>query len=143
MLNLQLLKRLPTDVFNTHILPFTYKTKPKSLLMDIRSYKTDYSFLQNVYVYDYNELILIYDLTKFCNDDIAPIYGIEPSYADILRRSVILSGSTDDELLKFVFGKFNRNITRSPERISRVLWGLLTPQERTSFINKYCISHFE
>ena len=143
MLNQKLLTRLPKEVFNTHILPYTYELKPKSHLLDIRSYKSDYSFLQNVYVHDYNEIILVYDLTKFCNDDIAPIYGIEPSYADILRRSICLSESSDDELLKFVFCKFNRNITRSPERGSRFLWGLLTTQERTTFINKYCISQFE
>ena len=132
-----LISLLPEDVIINHIIPFTYLVQPRKLLVDIRSYVDDYSFLDNIYTFEYNDEILLYDLVTFCNNDKFPTWGLEPKYDEIIRRHFIYKSIRDSELQLLIFMAFHRKMGQLCERKNRFLWGLLRPRERTSFINKY------
>jgi hypothetical protein len=133
----RLISLLPEDVIINHIIPFTYLVQPRKLLVDIRSYVIDYSFLENIYTFEYNDEILLYDLVTFCNNGKFPTWGLEPKYDDIIRRHFIYKSIRDSDLQLLIFMAFHRKMGQLCERKNRFLWGLLRPRERTSFINKY------
>jgi hypothetical protein len=128
---------LPEDVIINHIIPFTYSVQPRKLMVDIRSYVDDYAFLENIYTFEYNDEILLYDLVTFCNNGKFPTWGLEPKYDDIIRRHFIYKSIRDSDLQLLIFMAFHRKMGQLCERKNRFLWGLLRPRERTSFINKY------
>jgi hypothetical protein len=132
-----LISLLPEDVIINHIIPFTYLVQPRKLLVDIRSYVIDYSFLENIYTYEYNDEILLYDLVTFCNNGKFPTWGLEPKYDEIVRRHFLYKSIRDSDLQLLIFMAFHRKMGQLCERKNRFLWGLLRPRERTSFINKY------
>lgn len=135
----QLINKLPFDVILNNILPYTYQTQPKKLLYDIRSYVADYKFIDSIYMTQYNEYILLHDLLKFCFKDITPPYGIKHHFETILRRHFCISNKNDEQLINLVRLNFHRNMETNTDRKMRFLWGLLTPVERTKFINKFII----
>jgi len=132
-----LISLLPEDVIINHIIPFTYLVQPRKLLVDIRSYVNDFSFLENIYTFEYNEEILLYDLVTFCNNGKFPTWGLEPKYDEIIRRHFIYKSIRDSDLQLLIFMAFHRKMGQLCERKNRFLWGLLRPRERTSFINKH------
>jgi hypothetical protein len=132
-----LISLLPEDVIINHIIPFTYSVQPRKLMVDIRSYVDDYAFLENIYTFEYNDEILLYDLVTFCNNGKFPTWGLEPKYDDIIRRHFIYKSIRDSDLQLLIFMAFHRKMGQLCERKNRFLWGLLRPRERTSFINKY------
>jgi hypothetical protein len=104
------ISNLPIELVN-HIITYTYNIQSKDLLLDIRSYIIDYSILENYYNVEYNGCILLYDLFLFCNKGKFPLTN-----------------------------KFKNSINNhSFDNKIRFLWGLLTPLERTRFINEYII----
>jgi hypothetical protein len=132
-----LISLLPEDVIINHIIPFTYSVQPRKLLIDIRSYVDDYAFLENVYTFEYNEEMLLYDLVTFCNNGKFPTWGLEPKYDEIVRRHFLYKSIRDSKLQLLIFMAFHRKMGQLCERKNRFLWGLLRPRERASFINKY------
>jgi len=130
-----LLQKLPIDIVINHILPYTYRTQEKKHLRDIRSFVSDFDIIQTLYFIDYNEVILMYDLIRFCNNNIAPIYGIEDTYEAILKRHRRISTMTIGEIIEFVFSDFHRNVRVNTQAKIKFLWGLLKPRERTRFMN--------
>ena len=138
-LNRGLINRLPYDVIINNILPYSYCPKPKNLLLDIQSFVSDYSILVNAYVYDYNFDILIYDLICFYNRSCLPTYMINDWFRYLLRRQFRLKNNTNTQLNKFIFNVFYRDVVSNIGRKTRFLWGVLSPIERTQFINKYIL----
>jgi len=132
-----LISLLPEDIIINHIIPFTYLVQQRKLLVDIRSYVNDFSFLENIYTFEYNEEILLYDLVTFCNNGKFPTWGLEPKYDEIIRRHFIYKSIRDSDLQLLIFMAFHRKMGQLCERKNRFLWGLLRPRERTTFINKY------
>lgn len=132
-----LISVLPEDIIINHIIPFTYLVQQRKLLVDIRSYVNDFSFLENIYTFEYNEEILLYDLVTFCNNGKFPTWGLEPKYDEIIRRHFIYKSIRDSDLQLLIFMAFHRKMGQLCERKNRFLWGLLRPRERTSFINKH------
>jgi hypothetical protein len=100
-----LINRLPEDVIRENILPYTYNTQPRELIIDIRTYLKDYGIVINYYAIYMNDLILRFDLIQFL--------------------SFLNKYHADD-----VYGKATK---------SRILFGRLTPFERTQFINQYIL----
>ena len=71
--------RLPLDIIINHILPYTYNTKDREHVLDIRSFVRDYQFMESLF-YDYNEIIILNDLVRYCNNNVAPLYGLHKKY---------------------------------------------------------------
>ena len=135
----KLIDKLPFDVIINHILPYTYKPQPNNLLTDIRSHYADYGILDNVYMTQYNEFILLSDLIKFCGRCLNPYYGMNNKFDAILRRHINIIYKNEEKLINMVRLNFDRNIENNTERKIKFIWGLLTPFERSEFINKFII----
>lgn len=130
--------RLPIDIIINHILPYTYNSQKPEHLLDIRSFVHDYQLMESLY-YDYNEIVILNDLVRYCNNNVAPLYGLHKKYEKTLRRYVIFQTKTSAEIHDYVFGVFHRRILENTERRIMFLLGLLTPRERTWFFNTYYI----
>lgn len=126
------IRKLPEDVVINHIIPYTYQLQPKRLLYDIRSFVNDYALVESIYMTQFNALILLNDLLRFC-------YGIENIFDNVLRRHYRISGKSEEYLINRVRSNFYRNVEVRTERKIKFIWGLLTRQERTQFINKYLL----
>jgi len=129
------ISKLPLDVVMNHIIPFTYSTFPRRLLNDIKSYYKDFEILENIYHIEFNDTILLHDLLRFCNHNIAPVYGLHEKYENILRRNYYLSGKSNTFIMEYIFFHFHASLLVNKVRKIRFLWGLFTPKERTRFIN--------
>ena len=135
----KLIQRVPFDVLVNHIIPYTYERKPINHLLDIRSFSSDYKVLQNFIFYDYNEVIILNDLIRFCNNNVAPIYDIDPKYEELLRRHISFNNKSKLEIRQYVFSDFHKRLLSNTEVKIKFLWGLLTNIERTRFLNTYYI----
>jgi len=138
-LDVKLLNRLPMDVIMNHILPYTYLPQSQKLMMDVRSFYSDFSILENAYTYDFNYDVLIYDLICFCNRSRIPSYNMHKCFGKILNRMFRMKKWSYSRCNNFVFIVFHRDVILNPERKIRFLWGILNPRERTLFINNYVI----
>jgi hypothetical protein len=138
MLNYELLKLLPTDIMINHIMPYTYSIQPKILLFDIRSFYQDLSLVENVYFIDYNNYMLLNDLLIFCNSNIGRQLCIIGDY-NIIKRTFMLWGKSQQIIDYYIMNIFHKNRKYKPNSKVKFIWGLLTPIERTRFINKYVL----
>lgn len=143
IINPEYLKLLPEDLIINHILPFTYEPKPDKLLLDIRSFKYDFNFVDNIYSTEYNYLLLLYDFIIFCNNGTFPTYGLEKKFNLIVKRHIKYKKMNKRELKLFVYFNFNSNVNNNYNRKIKFLWGLLTPSERNCFINDFIIDKLE
>jgi hypothetical protein len=109
------------------ILPYTYLPQPRELLADIRSFVVDYRIVNNVYSFDFNDEILMTDLVNFCMVQ----YFTSQQYKLISNMPAI------DMYLQTEY--YSNNNVENRTRISRLIWGLLTIEERTRFINQYIL----
>jgi hypothetical protein len=109
------------------ILPYTYLPQSKELMLDVRSYVSDYRIIENVYAFDYNDNILMTDLVNFCvNKDFS-----------LQQRRMLVNLSAVDMYLQT--GYFPNTNMDNHERRARLIWGLLTREQRTQFINEYIL----
>jgi len=113
---------LPEEIVINHILPYTYRTKDREHLIDIRSFTSDLGVLENVYWFEFKNITLLNDLEIFISDLNRNIFA-----------STIKKNSNRNGCDYFI------SKTRKINRKIRLIWGLLTPIERTRFINKYII----
>jgi len=132
-----LLRKIPREIVYNVIIPYTYEIKSREHLSDIRNYCKLYKKLLYVTIYDYNEVIALNDLIRFCNNSIAPIYDIEPKYEEILKRNLFFMTKTRLEIKQYIFYNFHRRILINPDSKIRILWGLLTNRERKKFLTMY------
>jgi hypothetical protein len=135
----ELLKKIPNDIIINHIIPYTYQKQPSCLIRDIRSYTREFKFVKDVYYTEYNPSVLICDLIRFCNNNIAPIYGIEYKYELLLRRNYVLSMKCKTDIIHYVFQNVHKNLNHKTENKIKFIWGLLTAQERLDFIDEYIL----
>jgi len=133
------IQRLPEDVIINHIIPYTYQVQPRRLLSDIRSFVNDYALVESIYMTQFNQHILLHDLLQFCRINVYPSYGMENLFDNILRRHCSISGKSEEYLINYVRLNFYRNVEVRTERKIKFIWGLLTREERTQFINKYLL----
>jgi hypothetical protein len=119
------------------LLPFTYCPQSKELMADVRSYVIDYRIVDGVYSsFHFNSSIIMADLIGFCfyrrhfyNDDDVTIrqrqllYKIPP-----IKRQIRT-------------GFFTKMDEDTCSRISRAIWGILTHEQRTRFINVYILKN--
>ena len=138
MLNYELLKLLPTDIMINHIIPYTYSIQPKILLFDIRSFYQDLSLVEIVYFIDYNNYMLLNDLIIFSNSNIGRDLCTLGQY-NILLRNITLQYKPQEYLDYYILNVFHNYSKKNANSKIKMIWGLLTPIERTRFINKYVL----
>jgi hypothetical protein len=109
------------------ILPYTYLPQSKELMSDVRSYVSDYRIIENVYAFDYNDNILMTDLVNFC---------VNKDFSLQQRRLLVNLHAVDMYLQTGYFPDTNMD---NHERRARLIWGLLTREQRTQFINEYIL----
>jgi hypothetical protein len=145
----KLMKKIPYYVIHRCIIPYTYELQPRRLLVDIRSFVNDYAMLENTYLLMYNSRILFNDLIFYCNGnmrDLTNIYdltSISQKYLEILRRHVAFHCKSQDDInSRILDGRYSIRPYQYLSR-SRFLWGLLTPFERSEFINEYLLNDMD
>lgn len=135
----KLWKKIPFDVFINHIMPFVYKKQNVTLLDDIRNFWFDYRMIGDYYFYGLNEFCLLVDLTFFCNNGISLYRNIDGRFIDILDRNMLFSRFSLDKKRDFVNRYFYLNSGTKTHVKNKILLLLMTPIERTRFINDYLI----
>ena len=132
-----LIYRLPEEIIREHILPYSYNIIPINLKNDIRSFYSDYNLIINYYITFFNYKILLYDLILYCNGgNEQPIYELSDRYKQIVKRHTIISSKTDGQLVEYFMCYFHTN---QEKKNIWFLFGLLTPSERTEFINDFIL----
>ena len=117
---------LPEEIIVNHIMPFVYEQQPNILLSDIRSFYTDFNLLDN-YCYYYNTYCMYNDIIEFTN------------LGNLLVRHFNCRKFASYDLSFYVFSNFYTHRIKNVNYKNRLLWGLMTPTERTRFINEYII----
>ena len=129
------INKLPYELVNI-IISYTYTFQNPELLLDIRSFHIDYSLLEILYHYNYNEQILLNDILMFYNSDNLSMY-------QRLQRLYTLSNKSLTHLIDYAFNLSSNNINRRILRNRiRILWAILSPVERTRFINTFFFDTF-
>jgi len=147
--------RLPLELRLWCIIPYTYQLQNKELLRDIRTYHTDANIVDNIYGIQYTGSILLYDLKMFCQFQLIHIHqhilaSVEinnidinnlPKCFKILKRHYSYRNSNNMYLYTrlFQFVTLHSSISRQ----IHFIFGLLTVEERTEFIEMYILNrHF-
>lgn len=127
-----LIKRLPEHILRL-IIGYTLEPQPAQLLLDIRSFVMDISLLDNLYNFNYNESILLNDILMFYSMD-----HIDSDFYNKMRRFRNLRSKPDTYIIEFYSYYCYNSVTLGTIRNRiRVMWGMLTPTERTCMINVY------
>ena len=128
---------IPYYVAHKHIIPYTYLPQSKELLQDIRNYTQDIKLIEDVYYTRYNEFILLTDLLLYHGYSYNLNY-ISNSLCDLMNRHIQLKHKDMIDLNNHII-----TITKSSKRKRNIkfIWGLMTPDERNEFINKYLIDN--
>ena len=143
-----LLYKLPFDIVQHYIIPYTYSTQNKKLMDDIKNYyDTKHAILvlyeeswkqelDNPDISDYhaNEW-LINDIFAYSNNYYPAAYGFVKSFYNIFRRCMLLKKIKDIE--KYVSRLEKKQVNTQ----INIFWGLFTPEERMLFyIEKLILS---
>jgi len=138
------IRKIPYDIIINNIIPYTYKPISVELMIDIYSYKKDLDIIKNIYAFDYNYGVLFHDLMYYINHIIDEYYAVNgndfimPQCEKILRRNFMISKMNKQKIVSFVNKHLYVSINNETliERKINYLWGLMTPIERTRFINR-------
>jgi hypothetical protein len=139
-----LLQALPKEVQNK-IITYSYNLPPKALRNDLLHYHDSFNQVCAIYRYfatpyshpsnpdNYWKTWLCNDLIRYMNNDIPIIYRISEKLHCIIGRIL------DHQPEKLV--PFLKAIIKST-KYNRLLWGMLTIQEREEFITQYADAKF-
>lgn len=137
--------KLPLCILSENIIPYIVRPQPQELLRDIRSFHTDMNIVENIYHTQFNDVVFYTDLMYFVNNRSLSVNERNPTYQNILRRHIILQNATNKEIVD-CFQKYFQSLSTVSNlndkdiiQRNRTLFGLLTPEERTYFINKYVL----
>lgn len=130
---LEVKTKIPFYIFWKHIIPYTYLLQPKFLLHDIRNYSEDLKLIQNnMYPSLFNSFLLHLDLLSYYDYSILHC-NVGPKLQHLLQRNIMLKNKNNDYLCKYVKQMCSNN---NRKRNTNILWGLMTPNERNTFINE-------
>lgn len=156
------LHKLPIDMLR-YILPYTYNVQSKELLRDIRSYIEEYALIDSVYSTQYNYNILLCDLEIYLKMlDVENNYNYDniDGFRDIIHNVINNRIETNDILSHQYYNRYNKHLylqrkdtneivesvnniflnkNKNAYRKTKLLFGLLTPEERTRFFNTYIL----
>lgn len=136
-----LLDKTNEQIVQEYIHPYAYQCIPRELAVDIRSYKKDMDLLDYMYNYYYRTSVLYTDLMYYLNNPRINNNDNMPIFFDIIRRFYSNTQMTDKEVSeKFYKLCYNGNDEKILCHHIRTIIGMLTPTERTDFINRYLFS---
>ena len=141
----KLVSHINEDVVINHIYPYSMTPQPSSLLHDIRSYSEDTSLIYSIYYTQHNAQILSTDLSYYLNNtytlpSLGRFRSSDPAYLHIYGRTLTMGNATPEEVKNlFVSTWYEGTNTLLLEKHIRRVIGLMTPRERTDFINRYII----
>ena len=138
----EIIRKLPDDIVR-YILPFTYSYQTPELIEDIRSFYSDRKLVKDCY---YNRWLIYLtnspfedvewmanDIVIYANSDQATMWGYHDTFFDICSRSFSLdSQEKQREFIRIILEKSMKSV-----RLFNVVWGLLFPEERQAFIQKF------
>jgi hypothetical protein len=135
--------KIPVDVFLKYIIPYTYSLQPSVLLKDIRNYYHTWQFIEmnkeekwkeyyvrNETTFDGYMFLEIENKMDYFN---CHVFDGERIF-DILRRYPLLSKRKNAEIVNYILHVFNQFSYRKQ---NAVFWGLLSPDERDCYINRF------
>jgi hypothetical protein len=138
-------KKIPMTILSQNIMPYAVRPQPPELLRDIRSFHMDMNIIDNIYHTQFNDVVFYTDLMYFVNNRSLSASETNPAYKNILRRHISLQNATNKEIVD-CFQKYFQSLSYATNlnekdliQRNRALFGLLTPEERTHFINKYVL----
>ena len=155
MLQIELLRKLPEEIIRQEIIPYTYSPQSKELLADIRSFFVDWNIIDNAYLIHYNYPVLVRDLQIYCRNiiynsntfdnelyvfDNELFHDFTYDYRGLIVKYVKLKQTNEIKSLIYkMMVDFISRINKPKRRNAWFLFGLMTPLQRTSFINKFII----
>lgn len=128
-------------IVTEHICPYAYQCISKELSRDIRSYHSDIGLIGYMYNYYHRPSILYTDLMYYLNNTYALEKKNMPAFFHIIRRFYSNKQLTDKEVAQLYYKLcyHGSDETILCNRI-RLIVGMLSPEERTDFINRYLLS---
>ena len=137
----QLIMKVPADVFNTIILPYSYKPQMPGLRNDLHHYLESRKKISSLYHAIWHEISdegedikwLVSDLIKYFNHtrEDSYLYDCNIYFWDIMIRHYSLKYYTPTNIAVYINDVFCHY---SPSKQFNMLWGLLNPCERERFI---------
>lgn len=123
-----------------HVYPFLHNHQSSKLLTDIKSFHKTINILEEKYSTDYQPITLFNDIMYFMNNRVVSVDGetTNPNYMNILHR--FHKGKMyNDETIYGAFLNLNYScrVEKNISRINRIFMGMLSPEERESFIKNY------
>jgi len=128
--------RIPYYVIHKHVIPYTYLPQSKILLHNIRNYKQDINLIEDIYLTQYNEFIMLVDLLGFYNYYMNTKNINERLHA-LLKRHIMLKNKDVIELNQIMISCIKPSMRK---RSVKLIWGLMMPDERNIFINDYILN---
>lgn len=121
------------------IYPYARPSPQRDLMRDIRSFSADMSMLENTCYINGKPVILYNDLMSFLLNTDPPRYPHTMRFFHVLRRFGNKPAHTSNDALLAIFRKmqYYGNDENEFQRRTRRILGMLTPEERTRFINQY------
>jgi len=136
-----LINKTNQDVVVEHIYPYNYQCIPNELSRDIRSFHSDINLIDYMYNYYHRPSILYTDLMYYLNNHHRQIQPNMPAFFHIIRRFFSNRILTDKEVSEIFYklSYYGNDDNILCGRI-RMILGMLSPEERTDFINRYLLS---
>jgi hypothetical protein len=133
--------KIPNDIIINHIIPFTYQVQSKILLKDIQSFYKDYQIVSNYYSFDYNDYILCSDLIRFVNNNYF-LNSYSNNIEKLFERSYFYNNLINkEEFIISIESNIYNNYIIHPNKVSRIIFGLLRPYERRRFLYRFVIPY--
>lgn len=135
------LTKIPNDIIINHIIPFTYQVQSKILLKDIKSFYRDYEIVINYYSFDYNDYVLCSDLIRFINNNYF-LNSYSNNIEKLFERSYFYTNiKNKEEFIISIENNIYNNYIIDPNKVSRIIFGLLKPYERRRFLYRFVIPY--
>lgn len=149
------IKNLPNEI-QFMIEGYTRMPQSRELMLDVRSFTSDFGIVEDCYFMHYNDRILLYDLLEFCKKkviknyitEIAIIKNIDPDLYNNYFQNIMIDYSdvlVTQPLIIHVPNSMGNVISKEKYRNREVrrriceVWGLFSPTIRTKFINDYIL----
>jgi hypothetical protein len=135
-----LTNRLIDHVVIEHIYPYAYNCIPKELSRDIRTFHSDMNLIDYMYHYYIRPSVLYTDIMYYLNNTDHMEKTNMPAFFHIIRRFYADRDLSDSEVstIYYKLCYFDNDDEVYIGRV-RMIIGMLTPEERTDFINRYLL----
>ena len=148
------IQNLPNEI-QFKIEGYTRMPQSRELMLDVRSFTSDFGIVEDCYFMHYNDRILLYDLLEFCKKRVIKNYiteiaikkNIDPEMYVNYLQYIMMDYSDVSEQPSIIHVSYSMGNVMSKEKYRnreirrriRELWGLFSPTIRTKFINDYIL----